>query len=71
MDKWFQLIVEALKTNDAHPDTRRAALARAGRIAQAFQGCDEATLTEVFGSFSGFALKDDSDHKANLVGGAG
>jgi hypothetical protein len=71
MDKWFRLIVEALKTQDAHPDIRRAALARAGVIAQAYLASDEVTLTEVFGSFSGFALQDGSDHKTDVVGGTG
>ena len=50
MDEWFKVIVNALKTKQAHPDERRLALVRAGLIAQAYSGSNNTTLTEVFGS---------------------
>ena len=49
MDKWFDLIVETLKKEKAHPETRRQALVRAGQIAQAYCGSNDEMLTEAFG----------------------
>jgi hypothetical protein len=61
MDKWFKIIVDALKKHEAHPDERRVALVRAGQIAQAYFGCSESTLAEVFGSTTDGMLQNGSD----------
>jgi hypothetical protein len=60
MDEWFELIVTALKTKEAHPDERCRALIRAGQIAQAYFGSKE--LTEVFGSVPASALLYDGNN---------
>jgi hypothetical protein len=52
MDVHFRLIVEALEGKIAHPDDRRSAIVRAGRIAEACAGCSIETLTEIFGPIS-------------------
>jgi hypothetical protein len=64
-DKWFNAIVNALKNSKSHPDERRAAIVRAGLIAQAYAGADGETLTEVFGSdFSDNTLQDSKNHNS-------
>jgi hypothetical protein len=61
MDAEVKLIFEAAQKAISHPEDRRAAIIRAGLVAQAYIGLSNPLLTEVFGSEFNGAGQNHSD----------
>jgi hypothetical protein len=72
-DRLAAVIVDAIKKEPATATERWQALIRIGQIAEAYKGCGDEMIEEVFGSTVDNLLKNDAENDSigNFVSGNG